>query len=486
MAIIRSNDLRDLARDIFSARENDQPFTLFLGSGCARAAGVPDWSDMAMQFFIEELADERSWALRYMSPSELEDIRRDLSKGRKQLVDSFFQLLSDLPVAGRYSVLRRFFSNIPVPDFYIEIARLIRDGYFEHVITSGIDDLLEKALSSLGVARNEYQLVSLASEKSKLSSFEPNADVKFLVIKLHGDLSQQNVKISPEEIEDTLSRHRYFVKGELAGEMVMVGYNAESGPVEKWLTWTPGPLWWVNPEPPAENRRLPIEQKRTVIYIDGSAAQPARFFKSLSSILSVLELDWVDINQDPYEYLEAGTEAVVDPVPFSPIGLESAKDISQSRTYDDLQSQLEQLQSQIDQKQAVLSDLELKQFVKGDPDEHLQDNLSQTEQEIVVLEDQLRELTFSATLVLDLMDQVRDSAAQNHADPGALAFFDAQNNIIEEEYQRKDPSQEVLFATLSSVSIFAQLLGNSIIDKSLLNHLVNVTSMAGSIAGRRA
>ncbi len=173
-----------------------------------------------------------------LAQTELEEIRRNLIRGRKQLVDSFFLLLADLPIAGRYSVLQRFYSKIPVPDFYIEIARLIRDGYFQHVITSGIDDLLEKALASLGVTSREYQSISLASEEDRIS-FVPGDTARFLIIKLHGDLQQQKVVVSPEEIEETLGRHRTFVKGELAGNMVMVGYNAESGPVEKWLTlWT--------------------------------------------------------------------------------------------------------------------------------------------------------------------------------------------------------------------------------------------------------
>lgn len=477
MSIVRSDDLRDLSRQLSKARDVGEPYTLFLGSGCARAAGVPDLSEIAMQFFTEELANEKSWAGDYMSSSILEEIRHDPIGGRDILINSFYRMISKLSPPVRYSILQQYYGKIPVPEFYLQLARMIKDGYFAHIVTTSIDNLLENALAKVGIGRNEYDLISLASEESRLQSFPESNDKKFLIVKLHGDLEEQTVVITPQEIEETLHLHRRFVQGEMAGSMLMVGYNSESGPIETWLTWTSGPLWWVNPEIPGYERRERIEQTRMVVYITGSAARPYAFFDSLSSLLNILELDWVDPDQDPYSYLLKESELPDDPTPMAGT-LESAKPAAPV-------GKEEQLQDQIQQSYAVLSDLEIENLATGEDNEKVQENLERKKEEIVELENQLRELTYSQHVVVELLKQVSEAAAQNSTDAGSVVFFETQNELLDDEYQRSQPSQDVIAATISAVTIMARLLGHNVIDEHLLDKLASTVNIAASEVLRR-
>ena len=210
-------------------------YMLFLGEGCARAADLPTVEEMAGQVFDRLFKSEPERAERYLRHADRDDPQR--------LVDAFYKMLGDLPPTMRQSLLQSTYAGIPIPLFYQDLARLIKRDYFNRVLTTNIDTLLEQALSAEGMVRDyDYQVINLGEASRKGAGYSllrtAGDGAPATIVKLHGDVAGF---VSPDEIEAALRANRLALKGALAADTVMVGYRFESEPLNHWLArrWQP-------------------------------------------------------------------------------------------------------------------------------------------------------------------------------------------------------------------------------------------------------
>ena len=101
---------------------------------------------------------------------------------------------------------------------------------------------------------------------------------------MHGDISQGEFGVTPDEIDYAVHRAKRFIRDELQGQAtVIVGYEGESGPLNAWLARAPGEVWWVHAEPPPGSLRLDeypmaaTESFRPVRGPDRQTADPALY-----------------------------------------------------------------------------------------------------------------------------------------------------------------------------------------------------------------
>jgi hypothetical protein len=233
-----------------------QPCVLYIGSGCARAAGVPSYAEMA-----RKLRDDLV-ATKHLSEQDQAD--------ESKLVEAFFAMLRGMTQIERHSLLQSLYKRVPVPLFYQDLAKLVRAGYFSHVLTANVDTLLEQALTgaspSTGLYRQApYQVITLSPSAGKDPLYSPVADTT-TIIKLPGDVAESTKMTSPEEIDHVLNLRRGVARSQFGLVLVMVGYEfEESQSVRDWLISTAGEkLWWVNPELPDQHQMHPIEEAWSV------------------------------------------------------------------------------------------------------------------------------------------------------------------------------------------------------------------------------
>jgi len=237
---------------------------LFLGEGVARAANVPGIKDMARDLYLRITSE----------PSD-EQVDPD------DVVNAFYGVWDTLEPFERQSLLQSYFAQLPVPEFYFDLAQLLIDECFVMVLTTSIDLLLEQALSFSGLKQGEDYLVATFAlrEEPTLAAIQRSGKTPIRILKLHGDLSGSRVAITPDEIERHLGPQRAAVKGNfLSGEIVLAGYSFESQPINEWLAWTQGVLWWVSPDHPDQEHVGPLEAAHTINYVDGSNADPKELF----------------------------------------------------------------------------------------------------------------------------------------------------------------------------------------------------------------
>jgi Effector-associated domain 1/SIR2-like domain len=171
----------------------------------------------------------------------------------------FSRRFRDLSSLERFSLLQSIYRRIPVPAFYQDFARIIKGGYVRQILTTNIDSLLEQALESQGLARDvDFEVVVLGTPYSRdaLSALEEkDASERQLIIKLHGDITQGEFGLAQDEIDHAVRAARRYIKDELDADLVMVGYEAESGPLNEWLARARSGFWWVDEEP----SRIPMD-----------------------------------------------------------------------------------------------------------------------------------------------------------------------------------------------------------------------------------
>ena len=452
-----SEPLTQLVKQLLERRsgQGGRPFILFLGRECADAAGVPDTLTMARQVLsdpdLKQIYDER-------------DLQDD-----EQILEAFMDFLGEMTSSQRLRMLQSFYSRLPVPAFYQDLALLVKAGFFRHILTTSVDTLLEQALNGAGLwPEKDYQVISLGLQTDRDQAINKRApyshsdlDGMITIVKLHGDLAQNQVAITREEIADALEPQRYFVKGELAGDLVAVGYEFESQPLNRWLSWVPGDIWWVSEAMPSGNDFESIEERRRVQFITGASALPDAFFSQLVYML------W----RAPAGSAENG--GVVDAA-----RLYEEEGDWESFFKDDY-SDSEYIQTQLRRSQATLLSLEQAATPDQRNSQSWQSQIEYQRKRITELEDQLRSLEDNRSQVLDLMQSVSKAARKSADDPNLAAFLKAQMRSVQREYEREQPNQAIVSAAIGATLTLAERLE---VDKNILD---NLAKFAPSAWGRR-
>jgi len=346
--------------------------------------------------------------------------------------------------------------------------------------------LLEQALDGAGLqAGFDYFVTSLGtkaeSESDSSPTFEAEESTIHLrepihIIKLHGDLAQGQINLSPGRIEDALRKRRRFVRSELKGDMVIVGYKFENAKVNDWLGSTANSprdrLWWVSQE---NGHDQVLDWASQVAFIEGDTARPEMFFgqlvlrllrqpalatlgKSFKDYAKSFGID-VDFDIDgPTKVLEApGEEAL---------------------TVLELRDTINRLQTVLfSQEQAVSS---------GDPPPNVQAQIRYQKRQIARSEDRLRTQPECRKRILELVDQI-ESAAANVPDinPETLSYLQKRASEVRAEYDAPAPNQQIISAAISVIVLLAERLRFEISEAAMpIDHVRELATYVPSLAAR--
>lgn len=179
----------------FSMRNNRGVYSLLLGSGVSKAAEIPTGWDV-VEDLIEKLAavegaehedpfewyeDEYGHPARY---DELIEALADTQPERRALLERYFEPTDDERENG-----------VKTPtDAHESIAWLMKEGYIRVVLTTNFDNLLESALRDIGVEP------TVISTTEAADGAEPLGHVGPVVLKIHGDYKETNLKNTTEEL----------------------------------------------------------------------------------------------------------------------------------------------------------------------------------------------------------------------------------------------------------------------------------------------
>lgn len=361
----------------------------------------------------------------------------------KAVLDEFRNKFRELSGLERYSLLQTIYRRIPVPAFYQELARLVKAGYVRQILTTNIDSLFEQALESLGLVRDvNFDVVLLGTDASRETLDSLDLGSRPLLLKLHGDISQGEFGVTPDEIEYAVHTAKRFIRSELEGDLVIVGYEGESRPLNDWLGRAPGEIWWVSADSPQGIIAAP--------HIKWLALGPPDLFAALAARLLTLR-------------------ATSETATRSSTGSGLPAPTTQPSEQDLLLQEIERLKSET-------TALEHASGTgtgtgTGAPLQR-QEQIAQRRRRIRELEDQLRALPAARDEILQLLDRVEQSVVEAEQqpdetvrlDPVTTQYFAEQVNTLREQYKGGQPNAHVVSAALGAALVLAERLGPSVID----------------------
>jgi hypothetical protein len=396
--------------------------------------------------------------------------------------------LGSLSPVARYAVLQPFYSRIPVPQFYQDLALLVRAGYFRHIFTTNIDSLLEQALRATGFyVGQHYQVMTLGAPADRPQRPAPPDAAR--LIKLRGDLGQSLLPVTGQEIQAALETSP-SVLDKLAHDLILVGYHfGEHPPTEDWLRQTPGGrLWWVSSDSPDPQQVQSIAIERDFQVIDGESGQPGAFFGEL--VLRLLRLPVT-------EALDATLASMTHPIEegyaggifITSHGTLVSGDISASPTRpSDDQLELDSLRRQLRQCQDILARLE-QQRNPDIPNPRLETQIVYQHMRIADLQVQLLSKPASPAHLIELTQSIAQSVDNAHQDPGTsfslepdtLDYLHSQVDTVQREASKSPPNQLILTGAIGAFLSVVRNFGPEVVRPEQVGELSDlvVSNFAG-------
>jgi SIR2-like domain len=217
-----TRSLQDLIKDLADRRRlSDAPPVVLLGAGASAGAGVPTME--ALYRFCAVAGFEEFVAY----------IEARTDNERYRLLSEFLQTQDPLEVTPGYRAL----------------AELCEKAYFDVVLTTNFDPLLDDALVAAGMRRRDYLLLIngvLRADRLRwlLSSRSPRVKV----VKLHGDLFHRFMAWTPAEMQHYIDD----VQGTLGPflntrDFIVVGSSLRDDRIRALVEQTGGAIWFIAP-----------------------------------------------------------------------------------------------------------------------------------------------------------------------------------------------------------------------------------------------
>jgi hypothetical protein len=205
----------------------------------------------------------------------------------------FFEIMDTLSETERYARLQAFFQEpYPSPGYHY-LARLVKAGYFDVILSTNFDFLLENAFTEAGLKAEDVEVLvnGRESEDYILKALERRTP-RIKLLKLHGDLKARNMAFTPKEIFEFGQKVENVLAKYLNGDVVIIGHEMRDDDINRCIRKEGGAIWYVHPEEPTvESFIWRAMQVRPSTVISGEPAQFDNFcemlYKELTGDLSL-------------------------------------------------------------------------------------------------------------------------------------------------------------------------------------------------------
>jgi hypothetical protein len=182
------------------------------------------------------------------------------------------------------------------------LAQLLKQGYFDEIITTNIDDMLEQSLLQLKIKKySDYEVLIPAMTKDDQIQVERSHP--FRIIKLFGDFASRTYSIERDGPTSITNNQivKSFLQPILARDILVIGLD----PIwDKELLHAisagSGAMWFVGEEISSEYSMITsFPQDRHVVYVEGRDGSYESFMTKLYNMLS----ENVSSNSQPHDDL---------------------------------------------------------------------------------------------------------------------------------------------------------------------------------------
>ena len=167
--------------------------------------------------------------------------------------DAFCRYIEPLTTEERYLYLSDFLQTqkpAEVTPGYRALAALSAENYFDLILSTNFDPLLDDALAAARLWRKDYLLLAggiFRPERIGILLKEPSPRVK--VVKLHGDLFHRYMAWTPKEMDEYVSEIRPQLAPALNGrDVLVVGHSLRDERIRELVVGAGGAVWYTHPQ----------------------------------------------------------------------------------------------------------------------------------------------------------------------------------------------------------------------------------------------
>jgi hypothetical protein len=165
---------------------------------------------------------------------------------------AFYDILDNLSETERYARLQQSFQEPYPSPGYRHLAELAKIGYFDVILSTNFDFLLENAFTEVGLKAEDVEVLvnGRESEDYILKALERRTP-RIKLLKLHGDLKARNMAFTPKEIFEFGQKVERVLTKYLNGDVVIIGHEMRDDDINRCIRKDGGAIWYVHPEEPA-------------------------------------------------------------------------------------------------------------------------------------------------------------------------------------------------------------------------------------------
>jgi Tol biopolymer transport system component/tetratricopeptide (TPR) repeat protein len=262
------NRIESLANFMRSKLKQRQKYVLMLGAGASYSSGVPPTGRM-----ITELVREYGQAYEGGVDEKFDELWREAS------------------VDERAVMLEPYLKDKTPSIGYHKLAELVKNGYFDLILTLNFDHLLEDALDKAGF--DDYRVIINGDVKEdRILELLRAPEPRVKVLKLHGDLKSRVFAFSKDQILEYHAAVENAVTEYSKRDIIICGYAFNDVNVIRAFSARGGSIYFVNPAGASDHIRGFLRSRRsTKKVIQGEAGKFDKFFTVLGDELGRMETE---------------------------------------------------------------------------------------------------------------------------------------------------------------------------------------------------
>jgi len=266
------------------------PYVLLIGAGASISSGCSSTIEIVDDTLnLRTPKEYEEWQEKINAAIDIDSHYGELAKkeidARKR--ERFFEMWGTLDANTRYSILRKhLWENKQLSDAYLNLANLIRLGYFKIVLTTNLDNLLERALREVGLIDAE-DFIILVNGRDKPEVIREQLDSSqdvVKIVKLHGSIETPiSYAFTPEEIFEFESNLKPTLTHIINQSLIIIGHSMHDRDIDTIFEEEGKEIHFVGPSRPEIGSRIDsiLKVRRQGSIINGDEGKFDTFIKNL-------------------------------------------------------------------------------------------------------------------------------------------------------------------------------------------------------------
>ncbi len=290
-----SEAIKSLAANIVERKKAGlEPYVLFLGAGASISSGCSSMLKLVDDVLLShDTAQFEAWQQEIADAAAVDSRYGDLLRNEinKKKLAQFFNIWTAIDGDSRYAILRKHLWVDKTPsEGYIALAHLIKAQYFSVVLSTNLDNLMEKALSRVDLISPEdfIAVVNGKDSPEEVRDQLENSRIPVKLVKLHGSLeSPRSYAFTVEELFNFEKTIKPSLARIINQSLLVVGHSMQDRDINVLFEEEGKEIHFVNPTPPELGGHIDTVLKVRGLgsIIDGADGMFDNFFRQLRSYI---------------------------------------------------------------------------------------------------------------------------------------------------------------------------------------------------------